>query len=47
MLVYDGSRVAFVLDASGPFAGRVSEICVFVPGQYKTIFQQMRQSAGE
>jgi len=46
VLVYDGLGVAVLLDAAGPLAGHVSEIYVFVPGQYKTIFQQMPSRPG-
>ena len=36
-LIYDALGIAFDIDKSGPLQGRVSQISVFAPGQWKSI----------
>jgi len=36
-LIYDALGIAFDIDKAGPLQGRVSQISVFTPGQWKTI----------
>lgn len=40
-LIYDAQGIAFDIDKEGPLAGRVSQISVFVPGQWKTILDNL------
>ena len=38
-LIYDALGIAFDIDKSGPLQGRVSQISVFTPGQWKMIIE--------